>query len=325
MKNIDIIQDIRQRARQKQKLIILPEKDDPRILQAVKIIREEKIARIILLGREGLDSKKIDNFSKIFFELRKHKGITLEEAVAAVSLPLYYAAMLVRTGEADGFVAGAAHSTPDVARAAIYCLGVAQGRTPNHPIGLGAEESINTVSSCFIMLVPDCQLGEEGLFVFADCGIVPEPTAEQLAQIAISTAELAKNVFGIQPRVAVLSYSTKGSARGKSVDKVKEAARLAGQLRPDLLIDGELQLDAAIVPEVARIKDPGGPLAGRANVLIFPNLEAGNIGYKLVQRLAKARAIGPLLQGLAKPCSDLSRGALVEDIVDTVAATALRA
>ena len=292
-------------------MIILPEKDDPRILQAAKIIREEKIARIILLGKEDLDSKKIDNFSKTFFELRKHKGITIEEALAAVSLPLYYAAMLVRTGEADGFVAGAAHSTPDVARAAIYCLGI--------------MERIKTVSSCFIMLVPDCQLGEDGIFVFADCGIVPEPTPEQLAQIAVSTAELAQNILGIRPRVAMLSYSTKGSAKGALVDKAREAAALAKQLSPDLLIDGELQVDAAIVPEVAKIKDAGGLLAGRANVLIFPNLEAGNIGYKLVQRLSRARAIGPLLQGLRKPCSDLSRGAPVEDIVDTVAATALRA
>lgn len=308
--NTDIIKEIRERARQRQKLVVLPEKDDSRIQAAAKIIQKEKIARVWLLGKEDLDSKKIDTFAHLFFEFRKHKGITLDEARKTVSIPLYYAAMLVRTAEADGFVAGAAHSTPDVAKAAIYCIGV--------------DERIKTVSSCFIMLVPDKSFGENGLFVFADCGIVPQPTSQQLAQIAISSAELAKNVFEIQPRVAMLSYSTKGSAKGPLVDKVKEATQLVRQQRPDLLIDGELQADAAIVAEVAKIKDAQGRLAGRANVLIFPDLEAGNISYKLVQRLSKAMAIGPLLQGLNKPCSDLSRGALVEDIVDTVAVTALR-
>ena len=292
-------------------MIVLPEKDDARIQEAARIITKEKIARIILLGKEDLESKKIDAFAQIFFEARKHKGITILQAREALSHPLYYAAMMVRAGEADGFVAGAAHSTPDVAKAAIYCIGV--------------DERIKTVSSCFIMVVADKSFGENGVFIFADCGIVPQPTSQQLAQIAISSAELAKNVFDILPRVAMLSYSTKGSAKGPLVDKVKEATQLAKQQRPDLLIDGELQVDAAIVAEVAKIKDAQGPLAGRANVLIFPDLEAGNIGYKLVQRLSKARAIGPLLQGLNKPCSDLSRGALVEDIVDTVAATALRA
>lgn len=307
----NIVKDIRRRAGKLQKLIILPERDDRRIQEAAKIITKEKIARIILLGKEGLESKKIDAFTQIFFEARKHKGITIAQAREAVSHPLYYAAMMVRANEADGFVAGAAHSTPDVAKAAIYCIGV--------------DERIKIVSGCFIMVVPDCSYGENGVFVFADCGIVPEPTSQQLAQIAISSSELAQNIFGIQPRVAMLSYSTKGSAKGVLVDKVKEATALAKQLNPDLLIDGELQADAAIVPEVAEIKDPQGAIAGRANVLIFPDLEAGNISYKLVQRLAKARAIGPLLQGLNKPCSDLSRGALVEDIVDTVAVTALRA
>lgn len=307
----DIIKDIRQRARQKQRLIVLPEKDDLRIQAAAKIIKEEKIARLKLIGKEDLDGKKIDEFAKMFFELRKHKGITIEEAGKTVSIPLYYAAMLVRTGEADGFVAGAAHSTPDIARAAIYCLGV--------------DARIKTVSSSFIMVVPECSYGEKGVFIFADCGIVPEPTSQQLAQIAISSSELAQDILGIRPHVAMLSYSTKGSAKGVLVDKVKEAVRLAKEQKPDLWIDGELQADAAIVPDVARIKDPQGVIAGRANVLIFPDLEAGNIGYKLVQRLAKARAIGPLLQGLNKPCSDLSRGCLLEDIVDTVAVTALRA
>jgi phosphate acetyltransferase len=307
----NIIKDIRQRARERQKLIILPEKDDSRIQAAAKIAQKENIVRLLLLGKKDLEPQKIDEFAEAFFELRKHKGVSLEDARKIMAVPLYYAAMLVRNGEADGFVAGVAHSTPDVARAAIYCLGV--------------DERIKTASSCFIMVVADCALGENGVFVFADCGIVPEPTSAQLAQIAISSSELAQNIFGITPRVAMLSYSTKGSAKGPLVDKVKEATQLAKQINPHILIDGELQLDAAIIPEVARIKDPQGPLAGRANVLIFPGLEAGNIGYKLVQRLAKARAIGPLLQGLNKPCSDLSRGATVNDIVDTIAATALRA
>ena len=309
MKN-DIINDMRRRAGKLQKLIILPEKDDARIQEAVRIIKKENIARIMLLGKEDLDKKKIEVFSQVFYDLRKHKGITIDQARETVAHPLYYAAMLVRSGEADGFVAGAAHSTPDVARAAIYCLGV--------------DPRIKTVSSCFIMVVPDCNFGEGGVFIFSDCGIVPSPTAEQLSQIAISAAQLAKSVFGIIPRVAMLSYSTKGSSRGPAVDKVAEATRLVRQERPDLLIDGELQLDAAIVPEVAKIKDPQGALGGRANVLVFPDLEAGNIGYKLTQRLAKARAIGPLLVGLNKPASDLSRGCSLEDIVDCVALTALR-
>ena len=308
---MDIIQEMRLRAKKRQKLIVLPEKDDPRIKEAAKIIQKEGISRIVLLGKEDLEQKKIEQFAQVFFESRKHKGITIDEARRVVSQPLYYAAMMVRLGEADGFVAGAANSTPDVARAAIYCLGV--------------DPKINTVSSCFVMVVPDCSLGENGVFIFADCGIVPEPDAQQLAGIAISSAKLAEDLFAMTPRVAMLSYSTKGSAKGKLVDKVVEAAKLAKSARPDLLIDGELQLDAAIIPEVAKIKDPGGVLGGRANVLIFPDLEAGNIGYKLVQRLAKARAVGPLLQGLNKPCSDLSRGCFAEDIVDTVAFTALRA
>jgi len=307
---MDIIQDIRRRASQRQKTIILPEKNDPRVQEAAKIISENKIAKVIVLGREDLDSKKIDAFAGIFYELRKAKEITFEEARAAVAAPLYYAAMLVREGEADGFVAGATLATADVARAAIYCLGIEQG--------------ISTISSCFIMVVPDCSSGDNGVFIYADCGIVPDPSARQLSDIAITTAELAKKVFNISPRVAMLSYSTKGSASGKMVDKVRAATEMVKEQRPDLLVDGELQADAAIVPEVAKIKDSTSILGGKANVLIFPNLDAGNIGYKLTQRLANARAVGPLLQGLKKPCSDLSRGCIADDIVDCVAVTALR-
>jgi phosphate acetyltransferase len=243
--------------------------------------------------------------------LREHKGITLTTAEEILKDPVYYAAMMVREGSADGFVAGASYTTPDVARAAIHCL--------------GADSRIETVSSSFIIIVPDCAYAEGGIFVFADCGIVPEPTSKQLAQIALSSAELMEKVLRFEPRVAMLSFSTQGSASERCVEKVKEATKLVKELKPNLLVDGELQVDSAIVPEVAKIKTPDSILKGRANILIFPNLDAGNIAYKLVQRLAKAKAIGPLLQGLNKPCSDLSRGCDVEDIVDAVAVTVVRA
>ena len=306
-----IIKKIRERAKNIPKTIILPEADELRTRQAAKIINKQGIAKAVLLGPQDIDPRKLDEFSAVYYELRKHKGISPQEAKDTIRDPLYYAAMLVRQGEADGFVAGASHTTPDVARAAIYCLGV--------------DSRFITASSAFIMAVPKCKYGEEGTFVFADCGIVPEPSAENLANIAISAAELVRQVLEFTPRVAMLSYSTKGSAGGRLVDRVTEATELIKKSQPDLLVDGELQVDTAIVPEVAQIKYPGSKLAGRANVLIFPNLEAGNISYKLVQRLANARAVGPLLLGLNKPCSDLSRGCGVDDIVDCVAVTAIRA
>ncbi len=308
---MDIVTKIRARAKANPKTIALPEIEDARVKEAAKIIEQEGIARVLLFGRGMLDKAKQAKYAKDYYELRKAKGLTLDEAREALEDPLYYAAMMTRNADADGFVAGASHTTPDVARASIQCLGV--------------DEGINIASSCFLMSVPDCPYGEEGAFIFADCGIVPDPNARQLACIAISNAELAKKVLGITPRVALLSYSTRGSAKGRVIDKTLDALALAKQLQPDLLIDGELQVDAAIIPEVAEIKYPNSLLKGRANVLIFPNLEAGNIGYKLVQRLAKARAIGPIIVGLNKPCSDLSRGCLVEDIVDCVAVTAIRA
>jgi phosphate acetyltransferase len=224
---------------------------------------------------------------------------------------LYYAAMMTREGKADGFVAGASHTTPNVARSAIRCLGV--------------DERIGVACSCFIMIVPNCTLGDKGTFLFSDCGIIPDPNPRQLASIAISSAELTKKVLNLVPRSAFLSYSTHGSAKGKTIDKVVEAVGMVREIVPDLLVDGELQVDAAIVPEVAQLKYPDSPLGGKANILIFPNLDAGNIGYKLVQRLSNARAIGPLMLGLNKPCSDLSRGCSVDDIVDCVAVTAIRA
>jgi len=308
---MDIVTKIRARAKAKLKTIALPEIEDTRVREAAKIIEREGIAKVLLFGRGMLDKVKQEEYAQKYYELRKLKGISLDDARETLNDPLYYAAMMTQSGEIGGFVAGASHTTPDVARAAIHCLGV--------------DERISIASSCFIMSVPDCQYGEGGAFIFADCGIVPEPNPRQLASIAISNAELARKVLGITPKVALLSYSTKGSAKGRVIDKTLEVLVLAKQMQPDLLIDGELQVDAAIVPEVAEIKYPNSLLAGEANVLIFPNLEAGNIGYKLVQRLAKARAIGPIIVGLNKPCSDLSRGCLTEDIVDCVAVTAIRA
>ncbi len=308
---MDIISRIREKARAKRKTIALPEIEDQRVREAAKIIEQEGIAKVLLFGRGMLNRTQQEAYAQEYFRLRQVKGITLEEAEKTLEDPLYYAAMMTRLGDIDGFVAGASHTTPDVARAAIQCLTV--------------DERFNIASSCFLMQVPDCPYGENGAFIFADCGIVPEPNPRQLASIAVSNAELAEKIFSLTPKVALLSYSTKGSAKGRVIDKVLEALGLAREMRPDLLIDGELQVDAAIVPEVAEIKYPHSLLAGRANVLIFPSLEAGNIGYKFVQRLAKARAIGPLLVGLQKPCSDLSRGCSVEDIVDSVAVTAIRA
>ena len=308
---MDIISRIREKARAKRKTIALPEIEDQRVREAAKIIEQEGIAKVLLFGRGMLNRTQQEAYAQEYFRLRQVKGITLEEAEKTLEDPLYYAAMMTRLGDIDGFVAGASHTTPDVARAAIQCLTV--------------DERFNIASSCFLMQVPDCPYGENGAFIFADCGIVPEPNPRQLASIAVSNAELAEKIFSLTPKVALLSYSTKGSAKGRVIDKVLEALDLAREMRPDLLIDGELQVDAAIVPEVAEIKYPHSLLAGRANVLIFPNLEAGNIGYKFVQRLAKARAIGPLLVGLQKPCSDLSRGCSAEDIVDCVAVTAIRA
>lgn len=308
---MDTISKIRNKAKQNLKTIVLPELEDGRVLEAVRIIEREKIARVLLLSRDKMSPKDKERYVKEFYELRKAKGLTLDEARGLLENPLYYAAMMTREGVADGFVAGASHTTPDVVRASIQCLGV--------------DERFELASSCFIMVVPDCEYGEGGTFIFSDCGVIPEPNSRQLAYIAIAASELVKKVLDFKPHIALLSYSTNGSAKGKFVDEVKKALEIAKQIQPDLLIDGELQVDAAIVPQVAQIKYPDSLLAGKANVLIFPNLGAGNISYKLVQRLARARAIGPLLLGLNKPCSDLSRGCSVEDIVDCVAVTAIRA
>ncbi|MFH0877562.1 MAG: phosphate acyltransferase [Candidatus Omnitrophota bacterium] len=307
----NVIQLIRQRARQQSKTIVLPEGDDPRVRKAVEFIQKEKLVNLIVLEKERLDPKKVEEYTELFFQLRQHKGISRDEAHQFAKHPVFYGALMVREGLADGFVAGAATTTPDVAKAALYCLGM--------------DKRIATISSCFVMIIPNCTYGEKGVFIFADCGIIPDPTTRQLSQIAISTAELGKKVLGITPRVGMLSYSTKGSASGRFVERIREATALLREIVPDLLVDGELQVDAAIVPEVAKFKNPDSPIQGDANILIFPNLEAGNISYKLVERLSGGRALGPLLMGLMKPCSDLSRGCGWEDIVDCAVITAIRA
>jgi len=302
---------IREKAKASGKLILLPEFGDKRTQEAAEILNREGIARAVLLTPDRIDKAKKEKYAEEFFQLRKAKGMTREEAVMIFEDPLYYAAMDTRAGCADGFVAGAVHTTPDMVRASILCLGV--------------DKHIGLACSCFIMDVPDCEYGQNGLFIYADCGVITDPDAQQLASIALAAAEMGSKILDMPPRLAFLSYSTKGSAKGRSVEKMVEALKILKKKAPRLEADGELQVDAAIVPEVARIKSPGNPMAGKANILIFPDLSAGNISYKLTQRLAKARALGPILLGLSKPCSDLSRGCSAEDIVDCAAVTAVRA
>ena len=316
------------------KRIVLPEGTEERNLKAADMIIADGLAKIILLGNpeevnakakalglanignatiiDPTDNTNIDKYAPLFFELRKSKGISMDDARRYTANELYFGCLMVKAGDADGMVSGAIHTTGDVLRAAFQVIKTRPG--------------INTVSGAFIMLLPeDSPYGENGLMVFADCAVVPDPDAAQLAQIAVCTAETAREIAGIDPHVAILSFSTKGSAKHERVDKVIEATRIAREMAPSLLLDGELQTDAAIVPEVAKLKAPHSDVAGKANVLIFPSLEVGNIAYKLVQRLAGAEAVGPLLQGLAAPVSDLSRGCSAEDIYKTIIMTASQA
>ncbi|MFA4844680.1 MAG: phosphate acetyltransferase [Candidatus Margulisiibacteriota bacterium] len=330
---MDFINDIWNKAKKLNKTIVLPETEDARVLKAAELISRSKLARIILIGEEAkmkdvagagdvdlsqttiidpLKHQKLDKYIQVLKDKRASKGMTIEQARQHLTRDYpYFGAMLVDAGEADGMVTGATHYTADTLRATIDCVGRAAGQS--------------IISSFFVMVLPDKTYGEDGVLFYADCGVVPNPSAEQLADIAIQTSESFIKLMGIQPRIAMLSFSTKTSAVHPDVDKVVTATRLAKQKRPDLILDGELQLDAAIIPSIGERKAPGSLVAGRANILIFPDLDAGNIGYKLTERLAKAQAFGPLLQGEARAVNDLSRGCSVDDIVNITAITAVQA
>ena len=330
MSYIDVIKE---KARMDKKTIVLPETTDKRTLIAASNIMKERIADIIMIGDEEkimdgatwleieLDGvriinpktcEKLDDYANILYEVRKNKGMTPEKAKEILLTdPLTFGVIMVKANEADGMVAGACHATADTLRPALQILKTAPG--------------VKLVSGFFLMCVPDCEFGHDGTFLFADCGLNQDTTAEELAAIAESSARSFKRHVGAKPVIAMLSHSTRGSAKHALVDKVVEATRIAHEQYPHLTLDGELQLDAALVPSVAKSKAPGSEVAGKANVLIFPNLDSGNIGYKLVQRLAKAEAYGPMLQGIAKPVNDLSRGCSWQDIVGVVALTAVQA
>ncbi len=319
-----ILASIKEKASKNKKTIVLPESHDERVLKAAEVLSKEKVASIITLGDENkirpvadklaidltgvriidpIKSEKLSDFSNIYFNLRKKKGITIEQARETVKHDLFFGAMMVREGLADGSVAGSTASTADVLKAGIQCVGMPEG--------------ISVVSSFFLMVFP------EKTYTFADCAVVPDPNPEQLADIAISAAENHAKLTGEKSYIAMLSFSTKGSAQHELVDKVLETLKIAKSKRPDLMIDGELQFDAAIVDSIGRRKAPGSEVAGRANVLVFPDLNSGNIGYKIAQRLGKCEAIGPIIQGLKKPYFDLSRGCSAEDIVNTASIAAL--
>ncbi|MBQ9145745.1 MAG: phosphate acetyltransferase [Clostridia bacterium] len=325
-----LMDNIRAKAATLGKHIVLAEGEEARIIKAAIRIRDEGIAKITLLGNpdvvarvaEGADltginvvdhknSPDFPRYAALLYELRKSKGLTLEAAEKLTQDPLYYGVLMIKAGDADGMVAGSICATGDVLRPALQIVKTAPG--------------IKTVSSCFVMSLPEgSPYGDDGVMVFGDCAVNPMPDANQLADIAIASADNAAKLAGIQPRVAMLSFSTKGSAKHDVVTKVQEATALVKAARPDLMVDGELQLDAALVPSVGQLKAPGSPVAGKANVLIFPDLQAGNIGYKIAQRLGGAEAVGPVCQGFAAPVNDLSRGCSVQDVVDVVAITALQ-
>lgn len=329
---MELMNKLWEAAKADKRRIVLPEGDEERTLVAAQRIKELGLAYPVLVGDinsitnkakdlgvnlEGVEvidpqtSEKVDSYINEFYELRKNKGMTLEKAEKIVKDPLYYGTMMVKMNDADGMVSGAVHTTGDLLRPGLQIIKTAPG--------------VSVVSSFFIMSVPGSDLGNNGMLLFADCAVNPNPTAEELAAIAIATADTAKNLCQIDPKVAMLSFSTKGSANHEVVDKVRKATAIANELRPDLDIDGELQLDAALVESVASQKAPNSKVAGKANVLVFPDLQSGNIGYKLVQRFANAEAIGPMCQGFAKPINDLSRGCSSEDIVNVVALTAVQA
>ena len=329
-----LFERLTKRAQVNPQRLVLPESLEPRTLQAAERVIKEGIARITFIGRreeilakaeelglsriahadfvDNSDAETVEPYAVLLADLRKKKGMTIEEARKQAANPLYLGCLMIKSGKCDAMVAGALSPTSHVLRAAFQVLKTKPG--------------VSVVSGAFIMLLPeDCKFGQDHMLIFADCAVVPDPTAEELAQIAIETAKTTQNIAGMDPVVAMCSFSTKGSATHERVDKVIEATKLVHQLDPDLKIDGELQSDAAIVPSVGAMKAPGSAVAGHANTLVFPSLETGNIAYKLVQRLAGAGAVGPILQGLAAPVNDLSRGATVDDIVNTIIVTCYQA